>query len=151
MSHSTNAHQDPTQPLTSTVEPDELDIKAIFGFGIGLAVVTAISMLLMLWMWNAEVRAVDAANPPRVFPLAVDQDERVPPEPRLQTDPKKDLKDLRAAEDVILNGYSWVDKNNKIVRIPVADAMKLTLQRGLPARTTAPAESAAPAASQEAK
>ena len=44
---------------------------------------------------------------------------------------------MRAAEDEILKGYRWVDRNNNIVRIPVADAMKLTLQRGLPSRQQA--------------
>ena len=39
----------------------------------------------------------------------------------------------------MLNGYRWVDRNKNIVRIPVADAMKLTLQRGLPARQQAAA------------
>jgi hypothetical protein len=147
MSHSSPAAPGHHQPPASSFEEDHVDLKAVFGFGIGLAVVTIIAHLLMLWMWKAEVAAVDAANPPRVFPLAVSNDERLPPEPRLQTDPKQDLRDLRAAEEATLNGYSWVDRNNNIVRIPVADAMKLTLQRGLPSRPAAPAAAApAPAA-----
>jgi hypothetical protein len=145
MSHSSHAHHDHHQPPTGATQPDNVDLKAVFGFGIGLAVVTIVSCLLMLWMWKVEVAAVDAANPPRVFPLAVLDDERQPPEPRLQTDPKQEMLDLRAAEDVILNGYSWVDRNNNIVRIPVADAMKLTLQRGLPARQAGAPETTAPA------
>ena len=34
----------------------------------------------------------------------------------------------------MLNGYSWVDRNAGVVRIPIDEAMKLTVQRGLPAR-----------------
>src|SRR5215212_8459868 len=132
MAHSSPATHRSHQPPASTVEEDNVDIKAIFGFGIGLAVVTIVAHLLMLWMWTAEVAHVDASNPPRVFPLAVADDNRLPPEPRLQTNPKQDLEDFRDSEEVILKGYSWVDRNNKIVRIPVEDAMKLTLQRGLP-------------------
>lgn len=142
MSHSSHA---PIPPQTSGVEEDVIDYKGVYGFGIGLAVVTIVAHLLMIWMYKAEIAAVDAANPPRVYPLAVLQDERQPPEPRLQTNPKQELRDLHAAEDAVISGYTWVDRNNDIVRIPVADAMRLTLQRGLPSRQDA-AEAAAPAA-----
>jgi hypothetical protein len=58
----------------------------------------------------------------------------VPPEPRLQTNPRQDLADLRAKEDETLNSYGWVDRNAGVVRIPIDEAITLTLQRGLPAR-----------------
>jgi len=105
----------------------------------------------MLWMFKGEVAAVDASNPPRIYPLAVLEDDRLPPEPRLQTNPKQDLADLRAAEVTVLTGYSWVDRNNQVVRIPVADAMRLTLQRGLPSRQDATAAAVTPEATQAKK
>ena len=46
--------------------------------------------------------------------------------------------DLRAHEDELLDTYGWVDKNAGVVRIPIDEAMKLTLQRGLPARQGEP-------------
>ena len=150
MSHSSHAS---VPPSTSGVEDDVIDFKGVYGFGIGLAVVTLIAHILMLWMFKAEVAAVDAANPPRLYPLAVLQDDRQPPEPRLQTNPRQDLADLRAAEATVLTGYGWVDRNNQVVRIPVADAMRLTLQRGLPSRQDAVAAAAptgAPATTPEA-
>jgi hypothetical protein len=69
------------------------------------------------------------------YPLAATQENRLPPEPRLQTNPRQDLADLRAREDEALTGYSWVDKNAGVVRIPIDEAIKKTLERGLPART----------------
>lgn len=179
MSNSSHATHGTDPQQTSQVEADHIDLRAVFGFAIGLAVVAIVCQILMLWMFNAEVNAVDAANPPRVYPLAVPQDDRRPPEPRLQGGVRTDnsgrmlpesritdrnlgvrdaLKSLRDEEDATLNNYSWVDRNNQIVRIPIDDAMKLTLQRGLPARQqaagTAPAAAASPetpAASQENK
>jgi hypothetical protein len=68
------------------------------------------------------------------YPLALAQEKRVPPEPRLQTDPRQDLADLRAKEDETLNSYGWVDRNAGVVHIPIDEAIKLTLARGLPAR-----------------
>jgi hypothetical protein len=157
-SDSTHGHTIPT----GGVEEDHVNIRAIFSFGIGLALVTIVVHLLMLWMWHIEVANVDASNPPRVYPLAVQtQEERRPPVPRLQdgietAGPKEALKELREEEEHVLDNYSWVDRNNEIVRIPVEDAMKLTLQRGLPSRpATAAADgqgaAAAPAATQEKK
>ena len=67
MSHSSHAN---VPPSTSGVEEDFIDFKGVYGFGIGLAVVTIIAHILMLWMFKAEVAAVDASNPPRVYPLA---------------------------------------------------------------------------------
>ena len=138
--HSTDAlHASRETP--STVQEDQINLRAIFNFGIGLAIVTVVIEIAMVVMFRMEVSAVDASNPPRTFPLAVVPDDRRPPEPRLQEygQSRQDSRDLRAAEDDMLNGYAWVDRNKDIVRIPVADAMKLTLQRGLPARQqTAP-------------
>ena len=58
----------------------------------------------------------------------------MPPEPRLQTNPREDLRALRAREDAVLNSYGWVDKTAGVVRIPIDEAIKLTVQRGLPVR-----------------
>ena len=60
----------------------------------------------------------------------------MPPEPRLQTTPREDLRILREQEDAVLNSYGWVDRSTGVVRIPIEEAMKLTVQRGLPARTS---------------
>ena len=62
---------------------------------------------------------------------------QAPPLPRLQPDPVGDLNDLRQQEDQILQGYAWVDQGAGKVRIPVARAMQLLVQRGLPNATGA--------------
>jgi|KBSMisStandDraft_5_1062788.scaffolds.fasta_scaffold1147520_2 hypothetical protein len=137
--HSTDAlHASHGTPV-SNVQEDKIDLRAIFGFAFGLAIVIVVVEIAMVVWFRMGVSAIDASNPPKVFPLAALPDDRRPPEPRLQEygQSREDLKNLRAAEDDVLNGYRWVDRNRNIVRIPVADAMKLTLQRGLPAREQA--------------
>lgn len=128
--HSHEPHAEPT----GAVEPDAVNIGGILRMTLGLIVVTLIAHVAMYFTFIAMARQVDASNPPRMFPAASLQDERLPPQPRLQTDPKGDLADLRAEEEARLNGYHWVDRNRNLVRIPVSEAMRLTLQRGLPAR-----------------
>ena len=83
-------------------------------------------------------KLADVASSQLEFPLAAGQENRLPPEPRLQTNPRQDMKDLREEEDARLRSYGWVDRNAGVVRIPLDEAMKLTLQRGLPARQTDP-------------
>jgi hypothetical protein len=56
----------------------------------------------------------------------------------LQTTPIPDLKAIRAAEEQVLTSYGWVDARRGVVRIPIARAMDLLVQRGLPVRAEAP-------------
>ena len=76
----------------------------------------------------------EARQPQPEYPLAAAEENRLPPEPRLQTNPRQDLADLRAREEQALTSYSWVDRNAGVVRIPIDEAIKKTLERGLPAR-----------------
>jgi hypothetical protein len=89
---------------------------------------------LLVWVLFQYFNAREANQPQPEYPLAVEQDKRLPPEPRLQTNPREDLRELRAGEDETLSTYGWVDKNAGVVRIPIDEAMKLVIQRGLPAR-----------------
>src|SRR5262245_2104336 len=61
--------------------------------------------------------------------------EREPtPEPRLQSDAHNELRQMRVAEDAMLNSYGWVDKDSGRVRIPIERAMEILAKKGLPAR-----------------
>ncbi len=114
-------------------ETSDVDIAGIFRFGAGLLVVAVIVHLLIFVLFRY-FESRESARVPAEYPLARSQADRVPPEPRLQTDPRQNLSDLRAKEDEWLTSYGWVDRNAGIVRIPIDAAMKLTLDRGLPAR-----------------
>jgi hypothetical protein len=115
-------------------EQSDVDIRGILGFGAGLLVVTAVVYLIVLGLFRF-FDGREGAPVPAEYPLAAAEERREPPEPRLQTNPRQDLSDLRAKEDDLLGSYGWVDRNAGVVRIPIDAAMKLTLERGLPART----------------
>jgi len=114
-------------------EESDVNIRAIFAFAAGLAGVTAAIGVIVWGLFVYFNTRADGSGAP-VFPLATAQEHRLPPEPRLQTNPREDLRDLRDAEQQTLTTYGWVDRNAGIVRIPIDDAIKLTLQRGLPSR-----------------
>jgi hypothetical protein len=115
-------------------EESDVNIRAIFGFAFGLMIVTAAVYLLIFGLFKY-FDAREGVKGVAEYPLAAAQGRREPPEPRLQTNPRQDLADLRAKEDDLLGSYGWVDRNAGVVRIPIEQAMKLTLERGLPART----------------
>jgi hypothetical protein len=55
------------------------------------------------------------------------------PTPRVQIDDGNlDVADLHAREDLLLDNYSWVDKSQGKVRIPIERAMQVIAQKGLP-------------------
>jgi hypothetical protein len=60
------------------------------------------------------------------------------PQPRVQTDDVRDLAIMREAEDVYLNNYFTIDKNSGRVNIPIEQAMKMVLQKGLPSQAATP-------------
>ena len=124
-----------TGATTSTVhhETSDANVKGVFAFGLGLMIAGAI-ILFLVWLLFGYFASREAGSGAREFPLAAEQQNRLPPEPRLQTNPKQDLIDLRASEDAVLNTYGWVDKAGGVVRIPISEAMRLTVQRGLPSR-----------------
>ena len=116
-------------------EESDVNIRAILGFALALLVV-AIVVHIAIWGLFRYFEASTARSEAQpTYPLATKQEQRLPPEPRLQINPRQDLSDLRAAEDQTLTTYGWVDRNAGVVRIPIEQAMKLTIERGLPARS----------------
>ena len=56
----------------------------------------------------------------------------LPPEPRLQTNPRRDLEKYMAAQKRELTTYGWVDRQNGVVRVPIDRAMRILLKQGFP-------------------
>jgi hypothetical protein len=115
-------------------EDSDINVRAILGVGAGV-IVAGIVIAAVVWSLYAFLANREATGTMSEFPLAASQQQRLPPEPRLQTDPREDLRVLKQAEEEALKSYGWIDKNGGVVRIPIDQAMKLTVERGLPVRT----------------
>ena len=126
-------------------EERDVTFRPVVGGLVGIFVVTVLVFALVgvvfRYLVHREAEVSPAANP-----LAGTYGRQLPPEPRLQQKPLQDLRQFRATEDAQLNSYGWVDRGAGTARIPIARAMELLVQRGLPAR---PAEAAPPAAGSE--
>lgn len=98
-----------------------------------LMVVAALSMALLAGLLE---RREAARRPPRAA-LADDVPAGGPP---LEIVPGELLQRLRAAEEELLHGYAWLDREAGTVRIPIERAMELIAERGLPVAETPVAE-----------
>lgn len=140
--HSADAEYLPTPG--SNYEHTDADTRSIVRFGVWLVVMAIVTHLLLaggyigLKAWRTE------RGEPR-YPLAVGQQQPMPPAPVLQADPARDMTDFRARDEATLESYGWVDKTAGTVHIPIDEAIRLTLERGLPSR---PGAGAAPEAAQ---
>jgi hypothetical protein len=131
--HAGGVPHEPTDNAAVHHEESDVDIRAIFGFGAALIAIAVVIHVAILLFFNVLERGAGQQSAV-AYPLATGQEDRLPPEPRLQIAPREDLAALRAKEDAILRSYGWVDRNAGVVRIPIDRAMELTLERGLPAR-----------------
>ena len=77
----------------------------------------------------------------RRYPLAATEEQRVPPVPRLQQFPHNELYRFSIEERDRLETYGWENKAAGTVHIPIEEAMKLTVERGLPVQAADPAQS----------
>jgi hypothetical protein len=142
----------------ATHEIRDVRIRPIIWFLVGLAIFTIIMCGLMALLFkqfeNSELKAEGA--PP---PMAAGRD-KIPPEPRLQLAPTAqgqqtpdlrdnspilEMKHLRETQEAQLNNYTWLDAQKSMASIPIDEAKRLALQRGLlqarpPVKVEAPTE-----------
>ena len=116
-----------THPAHAHEETDVV-LRPVVIAGIGLLVLLVITCVAMFGLFHVLAREEARLSPP-ANPLAAAEGPRLPPEPRLQAHPIKDLEELRKAETELLTTYGWVDKSAGTVRIPVARAIELLAQR----------------------
>lgn len=149
----------------ATHEVRDVRVRPIIGFLIALGIFTAIFCLLMALLFKYfEKQELKAEGTPP--PMAAGR-EKIPPEPRLQLAPTEqgqkapDLRDnspilemkrLREAQEAKRDNYTWLDQQKGIVSIPIDQAKRLALQRGMfQARAPEKVEAPKPTAGEEAK
>ena len=119
-------------PTPEDAEYEHTDIEP--GIAAKFAVWLAISMIISggivygtFWLfegreqsWNEEMQQ---------FPLAAGRVKEAPT-PRLQTQPFKDVYQLRQEQLEQLTSYGWIDQGTGVVHIPIEEAMRIVVERG---------------------
>lgn len=121
-------------------EHSDVSIRTLVMFTLGLAGVTGGVMLLMAGLFSVfESRA--ANNDPVLSPHAIPSGQ-LPPQPRIQSNLHEPavLQKQREMEAQTLAEYAWVDQAAGVARLPIAEAKKLLLHKGLPVRADAPTD-----------
>lgn len=112
-------------------ERRDVSVKAIVQFLLWLSV-SSVVISLAMWglfrFFDARLRKED----PTISPLVAASRNRTPPAPRLEAEPLALKAQLRARENERLEGYSWADQPAGVARIPIARAMDLIAERGVP-------------------
>lgn len=143
-SHSSPKTEGPNVPDVSHISnPDVLhelsDVNTgpIYKFGFWMIVIIVGTGVLM-WLLYAVLEDREIAQDPPKAALERPKSEILPPEPRLQlapgheVHPLDEMAEMKVQQKNLLSSYGWVDKSNGTVRIPIATAKELLLQRGLP-------------------
>ncbi|HWE49151.1 MAG TPA: hypothetical protein VG273_05160 [Bryobacteraceae bacterium] len=115
-------------------ERKDVNVFQISAFGIGLLLAVIVSVFAMWAMFDFFYHREDEKNANNPAALMLNERPKLPPEPRLQSEPKLELKDMKADEETILNSYGWLDPNKGTVRIPIDLAIDLVAKKGLPAK-----------------
>jgi hypothetical protein len=134
--HETHGEMEELRNPDVRFERQDVNEKFLTRFGIGMILAGIVALSGVWLLFNYLVQEEKKLGPPPSAGLGVDA-RKLPPEPRLQPAPVLDLREMQAAEDAILNHYSWIDPDKGVVRIPIARAMDLMLQRGFPVRQNA--------------
>ncbi|HZV36704.1 MAG TPA: hypothetical protein VFB72_19160 [Verrucomicrobiae bacterium] len=120
------------------IEPADVNAEGVFFFVVGLIITVALCLIILgaiFQHFRKVALAADAAvNERAVVPSATKGRLYFPP-PHEQFSPQLDLQAFKAEQERDLNTYGWIDKKAGVVRIPIARAMDLLLQRGVPTRS----------------
>jgi hypothetical protein len=126
-------------------ERRDIGAMGIIYFFVGLAAATLIIHFLLAGMYKwldqrektqqAPVSPLVTNAPADTREIPDQYPEKAFPDPRLETDERNQLNDIRLAEEQKLNSYGWVDERAGTLRIPIERAMDLVVQRGLPVRS----------------
>jgi hypothetical protein len=117
----------------SSYEHTDADAGTIVRFGFWLLVIAVITHVALGGAFAGAISWTRETGEPR-YPLAAGGQPPKPPAPQLQQYPDREMTTFRAADVGTLESYGWVDQAAGKVHIPIDEAIRLTLERGLPSR-----------------
>lgn len=127
-------------PPGAEYEHTDANIWVIVKFLVWLTITALIIHFGLGLMYGFLIEQSKETGEPQ-YPMAAPAGERrLPPPPRLQQFPHNELYQFRLSEDELLHRYGWMNRNAGTVHIPVEDAMRTLVQKGLPARAQDPSQ-----------
>ena len=127
----------PPEAGTNSAKHETVDanIRSLVHWGIGVFALLLAGFLVSLATFRYFIRTQGLGPPASPF----ENSRTLPPAPRLQVTPARDLQQYRDEQRQTLETYGWVDQRAGIVRVPIERAMDLVIEQGtLKARSHAP-------------
>lgn len=144
--HGAGHHHTPGELDTEDVthEHSDINVRAIVSSALVLASIIAVVFGLVYGVFQL-LASQATSNDPQLSPLTAPSVQMPPstvenptfgnaPQPQLLTNEYAVLSRQRQAEEQRLTGYGWMDEARGVARIPISEAKKLIVERGLPAR-----------------
>jgi len=123
-------------------EVDDVNVWAIVKFAVGILILGIVSYVVLYGMLKLFEHQRQASQG-QVPTMARGEQDRLPPPPRLQMmpgspsefkSPEYEMTVMREEEQNRLTTYGWINKDAGIARIPIDEAMKRLLERGVPSK-----------------
>ena len=132
-------------PPGSIYEHTDADTRPLVRFLVGCVISAVVIHFGLAGAYQLMVNiGIGKETSERQYPLSEGLTHSLPPAPRLQQFPENDRFDFQREERRLLSSYAWANKAGGTVRIPVDEAMRLTVERGLPSRPAAEAPEGTP-------
>ena len=119
-------------------ESTDIDTRTILAYLFYLAIAVAIAFAVSVYIFKFTTKMA-ADSDTQMAPSHRGVGSTMPPEPMLQgvpgheNDPQLDLRNKREKDDAANDVLKWKDKQAGIAQIPVEEAMKIIVTKGLPA------------------
>ena len=137
-----DSHHPGPEPVHSDVAWEKADVSpsAIYIYLIGLAAAVILSYVVCVFVLRGTTSMVEKSDvaPPPIRQEMGKSYQTMPPEPRLQgvpghgNDPQADLREKLESDTQAMHRYAETDKSSGMAEIPIEDAMKMIVEKGLP-------------------
>ena len=117
--------------LAQHYERDDVSGRGIFRFAITLVIGIVIAIFVM---WFVLSKWTNRSLEVKMQLSPADVEAPVAPGPGLDAVPEVRLQETRARDAERLTTYGWLDQAGGVVHIPIEEAMRLLVERGLPAQ-----------------
>jgi hypothetical protein len=123
-------------------ETRDANARGVFGFLIVLSIVLAFTAIVCWGLFKHYSAGRASLTPTSPFSAT----RQLPAGPQLQVNPRQDLLKFRAQQEHSLESYSWENRDDGTVRVPIERAMDMLLKQGLPVAPSASSTESSPQA-----
>ncbi|MGB8475882.1 MAG: hypothetical protein WCE61_17510 [Candidatus Acidiferrum sp.] len=124
-------------------EAADINTRTVLTYLFYLALTVVVTFILTIFIFRFMTKMTARSDTP-LLPVRQGVQPTMPPEPRLQgvpghtNDPQEDLREKIKADEAANEKLGWIDKQAGIAQIPVEDAMKIVVAKGLATVPTPP-------------